>query len=59
MYAGAPKIAQEFFSRAFIWGSVNPTEENILLLNNIDMSNWRAVFGSLHTYNNIIGKLKP
>ena len=36
MYAGAPKIAQELF---FILGSVDPTEESILLLNNIDMFN--------------------
>ena len=40
MYGGAPKMAQDFFSGAIIWVSVNPTEENILLLNNIDINNW-------------------
>ena len=39
MYAGAPKLAKEFF----FWGSVPPPEENILMLNNIDMYNYIAV----------------
>ena len=43
MYARAPKIAQEISSRAIILGSVHPTEENMLLLNNIDMYNYTAV----------------
>ena len=35
MYAGAPKIAQELFFWGYHLRSVHPTEENILLLNNM------------------------
>ena len=34
-----PKSHRNYFSWAIILGSVHPTEENILQLNNIDMSN--------------------
>ena len=34
---------RNYSSGAIIWGSVHPTEENILLLNNIDLSNKAAV----------------
>ena len=43
MCAGAPKFAQELFFWTIIWGSVHPTEETILLLNNIDMYNYTVV----------------
>ena len=43
MYAGAPKSHINYFSGAIIWGSVHPTEDNILLLNDIDMYNYTAV----------------
>ena len=43
MNAGAPKFAQEFPSGAIIWEYVQPTEENVLLLNNIDMYNYTIV----------------
>ena len=33
------KLHRNYSSVAIIWGYVPPTEENILLLNNIDMSN--------------------
>ena len=39
MYAQAPKIAQELFCWSYHLRSVHPTEENILLLDNIDLSN--------------------
>ena len=39
-----PKLHRNFFSGFFIWGSVRPTEENILLLNNIEVSNQTAVY---------------
>ena len=38
-----PKLHRNYSSGAIIWGSVHPTEENILLLNNIDMYNYIAV----------------
>ena len=47
MYAGAPKFSQELFFWSYHLRSVNPTEENILLLNNIDMSNKTAVLEEL------------
>ena len=34
-----PKLHRNYSSGAMVWGSVHPTEENILLLNNIDMYN--------------------
>ena len=43
MYAGALKLHRNFFSGTIIWGSVHLTEENILLLNNIDIYNYTAV----------------
>ena len=38
-----PKLHRNYSSKAIIWGSVHPTGENILLLNNIDMYNYTAV----------------
>ena len=38
-----PKLQRNYSSGAIIWGSVHPTEENILLLKNIDMYNYTAV----------------
>ena len=38
-----PKFDRNYSSGAIIRGSVHPTEENILLLNNIDMYNYTAV----------------
>ena len=34
-----PKLHRNYSSGAMVWGSVNPAEENILLLNNIDIYN--------------------
>ena len=33
-----PKLHKIYSSGAIIWGCVNPTEENILNMNNIDLS---------------------
>ena len=33
-----PKLHRNFSSGAMVWGSGHPAEENILLLNNIDIS---------------------
>ena len=38
-----PNLHRNSSSEAIIWGSVHPTKENILLLNNIDLSNDTAV----------------
>ena len=38
-----PKLHRNYSSGAIIRGSVHPTEDNILLLNNIDMYNYTAV----------------
>ena len=38
-----PKVHRNFFSRAIIWGSLHSTEENILLLRNIDIYNYTPV----------------
>ena len=45
MYAGPPKIAQELF----FW-SYHPTEENILLLRNIDIYNYTPVAPDLQNF---------
>ena len=34
-----PNLHSNYSSGAMVWGSVNPAEQNILLLNNIDMYN--------------------
>ena len=39
-----PKLHRNFSSGAIIWGSVHPTEENILLLNNNGIYNYTAVY---------------
>ena len=39
-----PKLHRNNFFGAIIWWSVHPTEENILLLNNIDMYNYTTVY---------------
>ena len=38
-----PNLHRNYSYRAIIWGSVHPTEENILLLGNINMYNYTAV----------------
>ena len=38
-----PELHRNYSSGAIIWGFVNPTEEDILLLKNIDMYNYTAV----------------
>ena len=45
---GLQKLHRNYSSGAIISGSVHPTEENILLLNNIDMYNYTAV-GNCHS----------
>ena len=42
-----PNLHRNYFSGATIWGSVHPTIKNILLLNNIDMDNYSAVYTPL------------
>ena len=37
------KLYRIYSSEGIIWGSVHPTEENILLLKNNDMYNYTAV----------------
>ena len=43
-----PKLHRNYSSGAIIWGIVHPTEESILLLNNIDMYNYTAVVCPSH-----------
>ena len=38
-----PNLQKNYSSGAFIWGSVHPIQEIILLLNNIGMYNYTAV----------------
>ena len=40
-------LHRNYSSWAIIWGSVHPTEENILLLKNIDMYNYTALVRDL------------
>ena len=43
MYAELPNLHRNYSYGPIIWGSVHPTEENIVLLKNIDMYNYTAV----------------
>ena len=42
-----PKLHRNYSSGAIIWGSLHPTEENILLLRNIDIYNHTPVVSLL------------